>query len=591
MFLVAKQIKGHEYFYLIERERQGKRVVTSRTIYVGNRQKLAEMLQLSASAVLPTSFTAQSVGAALALATLAEELDIAKLIDGACPVRSGAAPVGQRLLLAAIHRVLAPRRDNGVRHLAAWYESSMLAEVFPGLGPTLDDRRICEMLGGLTSKQVDAVEAAVVQRLIRSEGLSTNALAFDCTNFDSYAGARSRSRLLQRGHGKSGKPLRVMGLGLLATDDEGMPLLTFAYPGNENDVTAFRRFLQALDRRRASFPLTLDVTVAADGGNVSKQLLLRLEKDPRYYVMRLPPHHLSDLQRCPREELTALGGHLKGHVWAKKYQCAVYGVQRCVLDSYSRRMHQRQLPGLRRDRDLARAELVHLQQLLERQRQGLRRVKPLTVPAVKRRVEKALAREHMASLFQVEIAKGEGAPVLTFVESEEAWKHLDDYVLGRTLLVTNRVDWAPEQIVSASRIQSRNECLFRELKDPGGASMLPLRHRRDKALRAHALVVVLGLILAKVLQRRIKKAGLPAASLDSVLGPLKEVERARVQYGKDAPAALRALAADTWVPSARTPRQVELLQALNLLQRKELGTTLSEQLKPKKRGRRARNAS
>jgi hypothetical protein len=591
MFLVAKQIKGHEYFYLVERERQGKRVVTSRTIYVGNRQKLAEMLQLSASAVLPTSFKAQSVGAALALATLAEELDIANLIDGACPVRSGAPPVGQRLLLAAIHRVLAPRRDNGVCNLAAWYEDSVLAEMFPGLGPALDDRRICEMLGGLTSKQVDAIEAAVVQRLIQSEGLSTNALAFDCTNFDSYAGARSPSRLLRRGHGKSGKPLRVMGLGLLATDDEGMPLLTFTYPGNENDVTAFRRFLRALDRRRALLPLSLDVTVAADGGNVSKQLLLRLEKDPRYYVMRLPPHHLSDLQRCTREELPPLGGRLKGHVWAKKHHCAVYGVQRCVLDGYSRRMHQRQLPGLRRDRDLARAELVHLQQLLERQRKGLRRVKPLTVPSVKRRVEKALAREHMASLFQVEIAKSEGAPVLTFVESEEAWKHLDDYVLGRTLLVTNRVDWSPEQIVSASRIQSHNERLFRELKDPGGASMLPLRHRRDKALRAHALVVVLGLMLAKVLQRRIKRVGLEAASLGSVLGPLKEVERARVHYGKDAPPALRALAADTWVPSARTPRQVELLQALNLVGRKELGTTLSEQLKPKKRGRHAKTAA
>src|SRR6266542_5263157 len=107
-------------------------------------------------------------------------------------------------------------------------------------------------------------------------------------------------------------------------------------PANENDVTAFGRFLRALDRRRASLDLPLDTTVAADGGNVSKQLLFRLEKDPRYYVMRLPPHHLSDLQRCTREELTALGGRLKGHVWARKYHCAVYGVQRCVVDGYSR---------------------------------------------------------------------------------------------------------------------------------------------------------------------------------------------------------------------------------------------------------------
>ena len=591
MNLVAKRINGCEYFYLVEKERRGQRVVTSRTVYIGNKQKLAELIQKSAADGLPESFAAQSVGAAVALSTVAAELGFEKIIDTVCPVRDGAAPAGRRLLLAAIHRVLAPRGENGICNLLPWYEDSVMAEVFPGLGRALDSRRMCEMLGRLTNKQVDEIEAAVVHRLIEVEGVSTNALAFDCTNFDRYAGAKSKSRLLRRGHGKSGKPLRVMGLGLLASNDEGMPLLTFAYPGNENDVTAFGRFLRALDWRRDSLGLPLEATVAADGGNVSKQLLLRLEKDPRYYVMRLPPHHLPDLGRSKREGLKALGGHLKGQTWANKYRRIVYEVERTVVDVYSRRMHQRQLPGLLRDRDLAREDLLHLQHLLDRQRQGLRRAKPLTVRGVKRRVEKALAREHMASLFKTEIAKGELAPTLTFIEPEEAWQRLDDYVLGRTLLVTNRVDWTPEQIVIASRIQSRNENIFRELKDPGGVSMVPLRHRRDKTLRAHALVVVLGLVMAKVVQRRVKKAGVEAKSLVSVLKPLKNVQRARLQYGKDAPAALRALAAQAWVPSARTPRQVELLKALHLLDRTDLGTTLASHLSPKRRGNRKETAA
>jgi transposase len=591
MNLVTKQVNGCEYFYLVEKERRGTRVVTSRTIYIGNRQKLVELIQKSASEALPESFAPQSVGAALALSAVADDLELEKIIDSVCPARKGAARVGRRLLLAAIHRVLAPRSENGICNLLSWYEGSFLADRYPNLAPALDDRRMCEMLARLTNKQVDGIEAAVVQRLIETEGVSTNALAFDCTNFDSYASARSKSRLLQRGHGKSGKSLRVMGLGLLASDDEGMPLLTFAYPGNENDVTAFGRFLRALDRRRASLELPLETTVAADGGNISKQLLLRLEKDPRYYVMRLPPHHLKEIERCKREELKELSGRLKGKVRASKYQRSVYGVDRCVVDVYSKRMHHRQLPGLRRDRDLARGDLIRLQQLLERQRQGLRRNKPLTIRAIKRRVEKALDREHMESIFKVEIAQGELAPTLTFVESDEAVKQLEDYVLGRTLLVTNRGDWTPEQIVLASRIQARNENIFRDLKDPGGPSMVPLRHRRDKTLRAHALVVVLGLILAKVMQRRLKKVGVEAQSIGSILRPLKEVQRARVQYSKDAPAALRALAADAWIPSARTPRQLELLKALNLLDHPDLGTTLETHLSPKRRGNQKEKAA
>ncbi len=588
MHLVAKQVKGHEYFYLVEKARREGRVVTARTVYIGDRQKLAEMIQLSAAAVLPTSFAPQPVGAALALATVAADLGLEGLIDEVCPVRRGAAPVGRRLLLAALHRVLAPRRENGLRTLRGFYETSILAELLPIAAGALNDRRMGEMLDGLTERDVERIEAAVVQRLIEREGVSTHALAFDCTNFDSFAGAKTRSRLLRRGQGKSGRPLRVLGMGLLATADEGMPLLTFAYPGNQNDVTAFKRFLRALDRRRAALALPLETTVAANGANVSKQLLLRLEADPRYYVLRLPPHHLADVPRDRRRELPPLMGSLKGKVWAKKQECAVYGVTRCVVDVYSRRMHQRQLPGLHRDRARARADLVELQRLLERQRQGLRRVKLLTVRAVRRRVATAVAREHMRALFQVQVAQGAGAPTLTFAEPEAAWHHLQDYVLGRTLLVTNRSDWAPEQIVHASRMQSHNERAFRDLKDPGGASMLPLRHRKDGVLRAHVLLVVLALILAKVLQRRLKQAGTKAPSLASVLGPLQQVQRARVQFADDAPPALRALAADTWVPSQRTARQEGLLQALGLADRVEFGTTLASRLAPTKARRRGK---
>ena len=591
MHVVAKQVKGREYFYLVEKGRRDGRVVTTRTIYVGDRQKLAELIQMSTSRVFPVSFCAQSVGGALAMAQVASELGLEEIVDAVCPVREEAAPLGRRVVLMAIHRILSPRNANGLLQLRATYEGSVLAELLPIEAGALDDRRLGEVLGSLTARAVEEIEARVVQRVVEREGVRTEALAFDCTNFDSYAGARTASRLLRRGHAKSGRSLRVLGLGLLATEDEGIPLVTFAYPGNENDVVAFGRFLKALDRRRAMLPFPLEATIAADGGNIGKQLLLRLEKDPRYYVMRLPAHHLPALERRKRSELPMLMGSLKGKVWAQKYVCPVYGVQRCVVDVYSARMRARQLPGLQRDRDRARAELSHLQGMLERQRQGLRRVKALSVPAVRRRVQRALAREHMTTLFEVEVVKGDRAPMLHCTERPEAWRHLEDYVLGRTLLVTNRADWSPEQIVHASRKQSHNEQIFRDLKDPSAVSMLPLRHRRDRALRAHALIVVLGLLLAKVVQRRAKRAGVSVPSVTWMLRELRAVQRAHLQYGADAPPALRALADSTWVPSQRNARQDAILRALGLAERPELGTTLVSVFSPKKRGRPSKNAA
>jgi len=581
MHLVTKTIKGHEYYYLVEKVRRGARVCTARTVYVGDRRKLADLVQGSVSETMPSSFAPQSVGAQLALAAIAADLGIEALVDQVCPVRAGAPPVGRRLLLASIHRVVAARRDNGLSRLQEFYTGSVLEDLLPIAPSALDDRRLGEMLADLSPAAIDRIESAIVERLIAHEEIQTASLAFDCTNFDSYAGAGTRSRLLQRGHPKSGKPLRVLGLGLLATADEGIPLLTFVYPGNENDVTAFGRFLKALDRREASLDLPLEATVAADGGNISKKILRRMEQRPRYYVLRLPPRHLGDLVRCSRQDLPALEGPLAGKVWAQRLECLVYGESRIVVDVYSRRMHKRQVPGLRRDRNRARADLMELQRLLERQRQGLRRNKPLTVRSVRLRVKKALCREHMASLFRVQVTEGERAPLLTFEEPPEAWAHLDQYILGRTLLVTNQKEWTAEQVVQASRIQSHNERDYRDLKAPEGPTMSPLRHGKDPSLRALALCVSIGMILAKVLQRRVKRAGVHAPSLASVLGPLKQVQRAKIQFKPDAPPALRALAASTWVPSHRTSRQQEILSALKLGNRPELGTTLPEKLSPK----------
>lgn len=578
MHLVTKRIKGCEYFYLVKKERRGDRVVTAKTVYVGNRQKLAELVEASATNSLPAEATTQEVGGALALCQVAADLELEKIIDATCPPsRCDAVPLGRRMVLAAIHRALAPRRSNSLNALRSAYVGSLSAELLPVAPESLDSRRMCEALARLTAKDVEAIESAVVQKVVQLEQVSLSALAFDCTNFDSFAGARTPSRLLRRGHNKSGKPLRALGLGLLATADDGLPLLTFAYPGNENDVTAFARFLKALERRCSSLGLPIDATVAADGGNISHQMLLKLEKKAHHYVMRLPGKHV-DLPPAATADLPSLSGALKGKVRARKLHCLVYGVERCVVDLYSARMHARQRPGLERDRKRARQDLLQLQSLLGRQRRGLRRAKPLTMAAVRKRVAKALAREHMSDLFHVRIEKDDRAPVLRFEESEAALRHLHDHVLGRTLLVTDRADWPAEQIVHASRVQSCNESFFRDIKDPNGVSMLPLRHRRDAALRAHALLVVLGLLLAKILQRRLKRAQVSAPSVASVLEQLQGIRRVKLHYGPAAPPALRALAEERWIPSLRTEVQRAMLDALGLAGRHELGTTLQTAL-------------
>jgi transposase len=343
MHLVKKVIKGSDYYYLVEKRRDGKRVRTSRTVYIGGWKKLAELVQGQIAGAFPTSFSAQEVGGSLALVDVACDLGIEELIDGVCPVRSGSTPIGRQILLMAVHRALSPRWANSKKNLEEVYAGSALAELLPLPEKAVDNRRLDETLSSLTTRQIEMIEKAIVERLIEREATRLDLPAFETTNFDSYAAA---------------------------------------------------------------------------------------------------------------------------------------------------------------------------------------------------------------------------------------WEHLQTHVLGRTLLVSNRGDWSAERIVEASRQQADNERFFRDAKAPEGTSMLPLRHRGDAALRANALCVVLGLMLTKVLQRRLRLAGVKTASASSLLRSLRRVKRARLKLPDEAPPALRALAKVTWVPSERTARQAAILGALKLERRPELGATL-----------------
>lgn len=570
MHLVEKDVNGSKYFYLVEKAREGKRVFTKKTVYIGTREKLAELAMSGAAGALPSSYASQEIGVSLALVEAARSLGLEEIIDEVAPVRRGAAPVGRRLLIAAIHRTSAHPTQRSKHALRDWYEKSALGDLLPLQAESLDHRRLHDLLVSLTPAQIDAIEEKVVERLINVEGLSRSVLAFDTTNFDSFVSARTKSSLLRRGHAKSGRPLRVLGMGLLVGEDD-LPLLSFTYPGNENDQKAFGRFLRALDKRSATLRLGLDATIAADGGNVSKQMVLKLERQQRGYVVRLPKAHATGLTRTGRDSLTPVGAQFKGKVWALRHDVEVYGGTRTVWDVYSKRMHSKQLPGLNRDARRAGRLLKELQQKLNRQRKsGKRRT---SRQSADKQIADALAREHMKDLFVTELEERDDGLHLVYRVREEGWTYLEQFVLGRTLLLTNRSDWPPEQIIRANRLQSGDELMFRDMKDPSAVCMVPLRHRKDATLRAHALVVMLGLLLSRLLLRRARRAGVTVGSVATLLTSLRGITRARMLYAPTAAPAARSVAKQTWVPSERDPLQVQLLHALKLSDNQHLGAT------------------
>lgn len=578
MQMISKTVKGQKYWYLVEKGRKNGVVTNVKTIYLGKADRVAQMLADpgATEAAFPSAFQSREMGASAALWMEAQAIGLVETMDRVCPGRRSDATwsYGALLVTASIQRAIAPRALKSSEQLRAWYEGCGLADLLALESSGLDARRVDEALSQLSAPDIDAMEQEVMANVVRIHRLAMTTVAFDTTNFDSYAGAHNPSRLLKRGHAKSKRAgLRVLGLGLLATKDDGVPLLSFVYPGNRVDVTAFRSFLRRLKQRRRKLGVDKETTVVCDGGNLSEQVVKELERDNQHFVARLPTGHAPEADALATADLPPLSGRLTAVGRARKLTTLVYGKMRTVVAVYSKSMHLSQLPGLLRDRRTATAALDALQERLERQRHGQGNQRHwLTQASLRKRVQDALARQHMSDLFPVEIGGTPAAPTLLYRFDDVAWHRIETHRLGRTAILTDRDGWSCQQLVEELREQSHVEEAFRQLKDPEWASAVPLRHWTDPMLRVHAFIAVLSLLLSRLVVRRLRRAKIHATASEA-LWELSQLRLARLHYGPTASPQLHALAKKQEVPPATTPRQQQMIRALGLESTLELGPT------------------
>ena len=587
MQLIRKRIKGQSYWYLVEKGRKDGKVTNVRTLYLGKPERIAQLLETAdpSDSDFPKAFRSREMGASAALWSEASALSLVEVIDRVCGPRRKDACVsyGQLLVTAAIHRAIAPRALKSTEKLRTWYESAGLSELFPLDATGLDPRRVHEALSQLRATHIEQMEEAIVEAMVRIHDVSLDTLAFDATNFDSYAGSRNPSQLLRRGKAKSKRSnLRILGLGLLVTAEEGLPLLSFVYPGNQHDTKSFRSFLRRLRKRKKVLRLPSTATLVCDGGNISKKVVTEMEADGLHYVARLPTGHCPEADSLRTNELRPVSGDFDGKVRAKKIEAMVYGKKRTVVAVYSESMHKSQLPGLERDSRKAQEDLSKLQERLCRQRAGTHRGKVLTKADVRKRADKARERQYMKDLYSVSIGGTDAAPTLRFTFKKQVWENLEQGRLGRTAVITNRNRWGLTRIVRELREQSHAEDAFRGMKDPEWVAALPLRRRTDPMLRLHAFITVLGQRLSMLVVRRLRLAGVKA-TVNDALWHLSELRTATVRYNNAASPLLRQLAKATEIPTEPTPRQGEMIRALRLRNVLKLGPTRT----PRKRAARA----
>ena len=120
-------------------------------------------------------------------------------------------------------------------------------------------------------------------------------------------------------------------------------------------------------------------------------------------------------------------------------------------------------------------------------------------------------------------------PSLRYRFDRQAWNRLQNTLLGKNLIFTDRADWSDTDIVRGYRAQHHVERAFRDLKDARHIAIRPQYHWTDQKIEVHVFCCVLALMLQTLLYRQIARQG-QTLSCHQLLDELARIKELGVVY-------------------------------------------------------------
>jgi len=554
--IIRKMKKGRPYYYAVESGRvNGKpRIVWQK--YLGTVDAILKRAE-EATPAEPSEAVIFELGGVASLLGIAQRLGLAELIDEVVPKRDQGPSVGEYMVLAAINRALAPCSKLAI---GAWYETTLLRRLWGYPAKAFSSQRFWDHMGMISDEAIEEAEERLLERISSEFGLDPSLLLYDTTNFFTFlATTNDRADLPQRGHSKAKRhDLRQVGLALMVTKEFRVPLLHRVYPGNVPDISLFPRIsADLIDRYRKLTDRANEPTIVFDKGNVSDDAMEDLVAGGVHFAGALASSRFPEILAVPHSGFEELAGMPGTRAFSTTMR--LWGVDCRVVVVYSESFFTRQLNGVTNNMAKCQNKLRDLERSLARAREGGVRGRKPTVSGVRKKVREILSPQFMGDLFRADISEEAGLPALRYSVDHDALRRLTEERLGKTLLVTDRLDWTDAQLVEAYRGLAAIEETFRVMKNTHFLAWQPEYHWTDQKIRVHAFYCVLALTLA-TLARKVAVEGGVDLTIPALLKELSSIREVALIYPADAPVRPK----DHVTLSRMSPRQRKLADILQI---------------------------
>jgi len=537
------RVRGHSYWRIVQSRRVNGKPGIKVVAYLGKADDL--LARLRAAETL--SIRSLSHGAVAALFALARELDVAGTIDRhlevsgrrsrkrlprgtkLSPRRHDGLSVGESLLLATLGRACHATSKRG---FASWARTTTLGDLFGVDVERLTSQHFWDQMEQLPVATIASIEREIVGRVVARFAIPLETLLYDATNFFTFiASTNARAELPARGHNKQKRhDLRQVGVALLCTRQQKIPLWHEVYGGQVPDVKSFAESLTAFRRCLVEMGQTLQsLTLVYDKGNVSRANQSLVDTSKLHYVASLSAASQRALLSEANPKMQPVALDQEEEVLAYRTLRTIWGAQRTAVALISERLREGQKRGILQHVASAQRWLSRLEQTLQRGKQRRDRAR------IQHDIDARLrGRQHLRKVLKVALSRdSKGRLALSYAFDQAALAALDDESLGRIVLITDRDDWTTADIIRAYRGQADVEAVFAHLKDPVHVALRPQFHWTDQKLHVHVLTCILGYLLARLLHLRARQTiGYPHG-MEKLLEDLEAVRRATVVHSSD----------------------------------------------------------
>lgn len=521
----AKISRGHKYWYIVESRRINGKPRPVVLAYLGKACDLLKRLQGLTDTLC---FKSYSHGAVSAMLHIAQKLDVCTIINHQVqssrntvtkkPLRNNLT-AGITLLLAAIGRVCVPTSKRGWRN---WARTTSLEYLLRLSLNKLDSQHFWDLMDAIPIVAIEKIEEELLKNVFDIYQLKSDSLFYDTTNFFTYIDTTNeRCTIAKRGKNKQKRSdLRQIGLAVVVTCEDKMPLFHLTYRGNISDTKVFKNVIDKLETRMKQLKLNIsDHTLVFDRGNNSKQNMTLIQESQLHYVGALTPYHhkvlveeaLSYFDSQEKEDLSV--------VYRKK--CVVWGEERTVIIYVSEKLKAGQIRGTYQTLEKNEQVLKNLQTALLG-----KKAKKYKTEKLERKIIGLLTGQHIKQLISWSLKEvSDGHHQLDFFVDQEKLQEIENQA-GLRIIMTDRHDWDSEKIIKTYQGQAEIEHTFKNLKNPYHLTLKPQFHWTDQKIIVHYFICVLGYLLSALTWREAKTKIAFNGSLDTLLDTLNNIRLA-----------------------------------------------------------------